>query len=109
MNFEIVHNNGENVAILHSANVEIRDAQDALEMLMNARYQECEVLQVQQHHLPESFFDLKTGLAGEILLKFSTYGGRLIVVGNFENITSKSLRDFIFESNKVGRIRFVSS
>jgi len=52
---------------------------------------------------------LKTGLAGEILQKFSNYYVELAIVGDFSKYSSKNLQDFIYESNKVGRINFVSS
>jgi ABC-type branched-subunit amino acid transport system substrate-binding protein len=63
----------------------------------------------QEHNLPVEFFDLKTKLAGDILQKFSTYQGRLAIVGDFTKYESKSLRDFIYESNKARRINFVST
>jgi hypothetical protein len=43
------------------------------------------------------------------LQKFSTYGSRLAIIGDFSKYDSKSLRDFIYESNKTGRICFVGS
>jgi len=55
------------------------------------------------------FFDLKTGFAGEILQKFSNYKVKLAIIGDFSSFTSKSLRDFILESNKHGHINFVST
>jgi hypothetical protein len=52
---------------------------------------------------------LKTTLAGDILQKFSNYNVKLAIVGDFSIYTSQSLRDFIYESNKTGRIRFVNT
>lgn len=48
-------------------------------------------------------------MAGEILQKFSTYNHKLAIVGDFSGIESKSLRDFIRESNRTGRILFVDN
>jgi len=48
-------------------------------------------------------------LAGEILQKFSNYRVRLAIVGDFSTFTSKSIKDFIYESNKGRHINFVSS
>ena len=50
---------------------------------------------------------IRTGMAGEILQKFSTYQVQLAIVGDFSEIISKSLKDFIYESNKMGRINFL--
>lgn len=64
---------------------------------------------IPQNLLTEDFFDLKTGLAGDMLQKFSTYKLRLFIVGDFSAYTSKSLADFIRESNRQRTINFVSS
>ena len=58
--------------------------------------------------LPD-FFDLKTKIAGEILQKYSNYRMQLAIVGDFTKYSSKSLSDFIYESNKAGRTIFVTS
>ena len=55
--------------------------------------------------LHPDFFDLKTRFAGEILQKFSNYDVKLAIVGDFSKYSSKSLRDFIYESNK-GKLIF---
>lgn len=54
-------------------------------------------------------YKLKNVIAGEILKKFSTYSIQLAIIGDFSKYKSKSLRDFILESNKYGRINFVRS
>ncbi len=53
------------------------------------------------------FFNLRTGIAGEILQKFSTYNVQLAIIGDYSKYNSKSFKDFIFESNKYRRINFV--
>ncbi|UGU16001.1 DUF4180 domain-containing protein [Sinomicrobium kalidii] len=109
MQINITKTDGVSIAELISEQVEIRDAQDAVDIMMNSIYQGAENIIIQQKHLVPGFFELKTGIAGEILQKFSTYNAKLAIVGNFENIRGKSLGDFIYESNKTGRINFVGS
>jgi len=53
------------------------------------------------------FFDLKTRLAGDILQKFVTYQVKLAIIGDFSIYSSKSLQDFIRESNQGRDIFFV--
>ncbi|QRX65011.1 DUF4180 domain-containing protein [Dysgonomonadaceae bacterium zrk40] len=55
------------------------------------------------------FFDLKSGIAGEILQMFSNYRTRLAIVGDFSKFSRKSMKDLIFESNNGGNINFVST
>ena len=56
-----------------------------------------------------SFFDLKSGLAGEVLQKFSNYKVRLVILGDFSKFESKSLNDFIRESNNGKQVNFLAS
>ncbi len=109
MKIQITKVNSINVAEIISEKIIITETQDALDLMAECQYQGSNTLILHQHQIVTSFFDLKTGLAGEILQKFSTYSFRLAIVGDFSKYTSKSLRDFIFESNKYGRINFVSS
>ncbi|MDO5970266.1 DUF4180 domain-containing protein [Flavivirga aquimarina] len=109
MNIEIIENEGVQIAKLSSDQVEIRNAQDAIEILMNCLYKGAENIIVAKENLTPDFFELKTKVAGEILQKFSTYDSKIAIVGDFNNIKSKSLKDFIFESNKLGQVNFVGS
>lgn len=94
---------------LISDKVEIQDVQSALDVMANAGYQGAEKLLIKKENIIEAFFDLKTGLAGEILQKFSNYNMQLAIIGDFSGYSSKSLRDFIYESNKKGQILFIKS
>lgn len=51
--------------------------------------------------LAPEFFRLSTGLAGEVLQKFVTYGYQVAIVGDIAAhvATSSALRDFVRESN----------
>ena len=57
----------------------------------------------------EDFFILSTGLAGEILQKYTNYGGRIAIFGDYSRYTSKPLKDFMYESNKGKNVFFVST
>jgi hypothetical protein len=109
MEINFIEANETCIAEMISEDIEINNAQDAVDIMMNCIYQGADSLIIRKHNVNADFFDLKTGLAGEILQKFSTYNVRLAIVGDFENIASKSLRDFIYESNKITRINFVNS
>ena len=102
-----IHEGG--IAELISDKREIREIQDALDIMANSRYQGAGSVIIYEHQLIPEFFDLKSGVAGEILQKFSNYKMKLAIVGDFSKYGSKSLRDFIYESNKGGRICFVST
>jgi hypothetical protein len=57
--------------------------------------------------LEEAFFDLRTGIAGDILQKASNYRIRLAIVADFTKYVSKSLQDFMYESNQANQVLFV--
>lgn len=82
---------------------------DILDIMAEARFGGSDRMIIHDKSLHPDFFDLKTKVAGEILQKFSNYRMRLAVVGDFSGFKSKSLRDFIRESNRTGIICFVGS
>ncbi|MCK5129733.1 MAG: DUF4180 domain-containing protein [Clostridiales bacterium] len=88
--------NNKSVAIIDKDET-INGLQDVLDLMANARYNYCESLIVCEQTLGKDFLDLKTGYAGEVLQKFSNYDMRIAIVGNFSDVKSKSLRDFIYE------------
>jgi hypothetical protein len=103
------HVNGIKIAEIISDSILIKTREDGLDLLGNLYYQDFDKIVVQELHITPDFFDLKNGLAGEILQKFSNYRVQLAIVGDFTSYSSKSIQDFIYESNKKGQINFVSS
>lgn len=92
-------------ALAEDARGAVSDVQSALDMMMTAKYETgCEALILPKEALPEEFFILSTGLAGEVLQKFVNYHIKLAIVGDFSRYTSKPLRDFIRESNCGSRV-----
>jgi hypothetical protein len=109
MEIKISHANGTMIAEIISGGVIINDTQDALDIMAESNSQGASKMILHEKNVITDFFDLKTGIAGNILQKFTNYEVQLAIVGDFSKFTSKSLRDFIFESNKRGRINFVNS
>jgi hypothetical protein len=109
MQIDIKEFNGILVGEINSNETVLNDVGDALDIIGNCNYQGCSKIIIKEQNLNPDFFDLKTGMAGEILQKFSTYRSQAAIVGDFSKYPSKSLKDFIFESNKRGRIFFVGS
>ena len=109
MRIDIIDINGICIAETISDNIEIKNTQDALDIMANCGYQGARKIIIKEKNIIPDFFYLKTGIAGEILQKFSTYNVHLAIIGDFSKYQSKSLKDFIFESNKLGRINFVNS
>lgn len=106
MNFKIHQTKAGNIAELLSEDV-YATVDDFLDIIGNANYQGAEKIIIPKENIHPDFFDLKTRLAGEVLQKFSTYRQKLAIVGDFSDYKSKSLQDFIRESNRTGLVIFV--
>jgi hypothetical protein len=107
MEMDVREINGVQVAQIVSGR--IATAEGGTNLVGNLYFQGINKVILDEENISPEFFDLKTGLAGEILQKFSTYRIRLAIVGDFRKYTSKSIRDFILESNARGQICFVGS
>jgi hypothetical protein len=101
--------NETKIAELISEDTLINNIEDGLDLLGNLYYQDFDKIIIYDKNITPNFFDLKNGIAGEILQKFSNYRVRLAIVGDFSKYTSKSVNDFIYESNKGRQINFVTS
>jgi len=95
------------IAVVTSDELLIKDLQSALDLIATVSFETGHsTIILDKSAICEEFFDLKTRLAGEILQKFTNYNLRMGIVGDFSQYTSKSLHDFIYESNGGGRIVF---
>lgn len=87
----------------------IAGPQDALDVIGSA-FSQAEVVAIPAGRFADSFFALRSGVAGEIMQKFVNYRIRLAVVGDISAHTEKStaLRDLVTESNRGNHIWFVA-
>lgn len=100
---------GEKIAELVDDKLIISQVQDILDIMADAGASGCNRIIVREDNLDKGFFDLKTGLAGEILQKFSNYQVKLAIIGDFSKFKSRSLHAFIRESNKGNMIFFTDT
>ena len=109
MKIEIHQINNTKIVEVVSDTLVIKSSEDGLDLLGNLYYQDVDKIIIHEKSITPGFFDLKSGMAGEILQKFSNYRVQLAIVGDFSKYTSKSMKDFIFESNKKRQINFLNS
>ena len=96
------------IAIIHSNEILITDVQSALDFIATIRYETgCARIILNKSALCEDFFHLSTRFAGEILQKFINNYVKVAIIGDFSKYTSKSLKDFMYESNKGKDIFFL--
>lgn len=106
MNYKLHKINGTEIIEIKENSVIIKDTQDILDIIANLHSRK---FILYKKNINENFFNLKTGLAGEILQKASNYSIQIGIVGDFSKYKSKSLQAFMFESNKTNQIIFVRS
>ena len=98
--------NDERILELEDDGYILKNAQDLLDII--GTYSVRNIILRKENIIPD-FFNLKTKVADEILQKASNYGLKIGIIGDFKSIKSKSLRDFIYESNKTKQVIFKES
>ena len=96
--------------VLNSEGQILSRTQDLLDLIQEAFAQKASGLVVPVSRLDRSFFQLRTGLAGEFVQKMVNYQLKLIIVGDISGhvAASDALRDFVRETNRGQTIFFVS-
>jgi len=98
---------GMGIIAIEADELLIKTAEDGIDLLGNIYYQGYDKVIITKVQITPDFFELKNGMAGEILQKFSNFRVRLVIIGDFSRTGSKSLDDFIRESNKGKLINFL--
>lgn len=101
---------GQTVAVATGDEVAVADVQAALDLAMSAIYEAgTSLVAIDKRVLSEDFFELRTGLAGEILQKFVDYRVKAAVFGDFSGYQSEALKALIRESNRGRDVFFVAT
>ena len=109
MKINIIKENNIEIAVVSSSDILITDVQSALDFIATVGFESgCNSIIINKSAICEDFFHLSTKLAGDILQKFINYHMKIAIVGDFSKYTSKSLKDFIYESNNGKNIFFLS-
>lgn len=84
---------------------------DASDLVGTAWSHRASMVAVPVERLDPKFFDLRSGIAGEITQKFVNYRLRLAVIGDISEhvAASGALRDFVWESNLGQQVWFLGS
>ena len=107
MELKQVEKNGQRIAVITGEAPLITDVQSALDLIMTVKYETgCQRIAIDKTAITESFFQLRSGLAGEVLQKCVNYHIKAAIYGDYSQYTSKALKDFIYESNSGSQILF---
>jgi hypothetical protein len=88
----------------------IQTPQDATDLIGEALAAKADWVYMPSTCLSEAFFQLKCGLAGEVVQKFANYQISLAVVGDVgpQSAASPALGDFVREANRGRHLWFIS-
>jgi hypothetical protein len=105
----VIERRGVPVLVCGDDGEPIASTQDALDVI-GAAFSRADVVAVPVCRFDEQFFVLRTGLAGEVMQKFTNYRMRLAVVGDIsvQVAASTALRDLVVESNRGQQVWFVA-
>ncbi|WP_173924474.1 DUF4180 domain-containing protein [Agromyces sp. Marseille-P2726] len=83
---------------------------DTSDLIGSAWANRAELIAIPAARLDPAFFDLSSGVAGEMTQKFVNYRLRVAIVGDISAYVAESdaLRDYVWESNRGTQVWFVS-
>ena len=88
----------------------IADDHAAVDIVGEAFHQQADLIVLPVERLPDTFFSLRTGVAGLVVGKFTTYHLCLAVVGDISAhlARSETLRAYVAETNRGRQVWFVA-
>lgn len=100
---------GIRIVELNADGPPLRTDSDAVDAISEAMEHQPGLIVIPTQRLDDDFFRLKTGVAGQVIQKFLTYGLRLVIVGDISKHLQESsvLRDFVYECNSGSNVWFV--
>jgi hypothetical protein len=108
VNDTVQQRNGVPVLVCAADGPAVTGVQDALDIIGSA-FSHADVVALPAARLGDDFFELRTGLAGEIMQKFVNYQIRLAIVGDINErlAASSALCALVHESNRGRHVWFV--
>ncbi len=98
----------QKIAEIKSSSALIQSTNDALDLIVDPDLDDARKIILYKENFAPDFYELRTGLAGEIIQKLVNYQIQWAIVGDFNNIASKSLKAFILECNRGNCIYFAN-
>ncbi|MEJ7642974.1 MAG: DUF4180 domain-containing protein [Chryseolinea sp.] len=98
--------NGKEIVALQEDGVIVTNAREFHDLIFNLP---SDRIVLYKENIDESFFDLRTGFAGEILQETLSHSKKLGIIGDYSRYASRSLNAFISEGGDETQIVFADS
>ncbi len=109
LTIKAININGLKAVELSSNDLLIEESITGVELLVDLYYQNFDIIVIHKKNITSTFFDLSSGMAGNIFQKATNFRMRIAIIGDFLEYRGKSFGDFITESNTIGKIIFAGS
>ncbi|MFR9711127.1 DUF4180 domain-containing protein [Paenibacillus sp. MB22_1] len=109
VNYQVVEKNNQTIVVVTSAEPPITTGQDAIRLIEACIEHNAGRLIVYAEALSEDFFNLRTGLAGEILQKFVNFSLRTALVVADGSLIKDRMKDLLAESHRGNTLRVFAS
>lgn len=109
MNYQIKETENKKYIELTSAATPLSSENDALDLIALCWEHETNYVLIHKDVLSESFFDLKTKTAGNIIQKFVNYGIKAAAIIPQETIQNERFKEMALEINKGNHFRMYAS
>jgi hypothetical protein len=102
---------GERIFECAAEGAQLLSDRDAIDLISAASRHRARLILIPAERLDDTFFQLKTGVAGAMLQKFVTYQFRVAIVGDIsEHLReSSALRGFVYECNRGSQLWFFAN
>jgi PadR family transcriptional regulator, regulatory protein AphA len=100
MDYTLVETNGKKYIECLPGTICLRNEQDALDFVAACGENDTYLLMLHSSNLNEDFFDLKTRVAGSILLKFTNYYIKAAAILTPELVNQGKFQDWVIETNR---------
>lgn len=100
MNYQVIETGGLKYVELLTGGKLIESEQDALELVGICGEHDTQRLMIHGENLPDDFFQLKTGLAGKILQKFTNYQLKTAAIIPAEKVNQGRFKEMALETNR---------
>lgn len=95
-----IERNGNRCVLVESERIVIETSKDILDLVANAYYEtKTNAIVISKDLISESFFNLSSGVLGDVLHKIKGYNARIAIYGDFSN-ESKEFKEFAHECDK---------
>ncbi|MDU4698462.1 MAG: DUF4180 domain-containing protein [Paenibacillus sp.] len=109
MNYQLVEKNSQTIIVVTSAEPPIATGKEANCFIEACMEHNALRLIVYAEALSEDFFNLRTGLAGEILQKFVNFSLRAAIVAVDGSLIQGRMKELLAESNRGNTFRVFAS